>query len=53
MTSVTWPPATQGAAGLGIAGFALAHDFVIALAVGAGFYAVTLRLVKAREHAHR
>jgi hypothetical protein len=37
------------AGALGAAAFALAHDFVVALAVGAGFYAVTSRLVK-RHH---
>jgi ABC-2 type transport system permease protein len=41
------------AAVLGVAVFALAHDVIIGLAVGAGFYAVAVRVVKARDHAHR
>jgi hypothetical protein len=38
---------------LGGAVFALAHDFVIGVAVGAAFYALAHRVLKAREHAHR
>jgi len=41
------------AVGVGGAVVALAHDFVIGLAVAAGFYAVASRISKVRPHAHR
>ena len=41
------------AVGLGGAVAALAHDVIIGLAAGAGFYAVASRIAKARKPAHR
>jgi hypothetical protein len=36
---------------LGVTAFVLADDFVMAVAIGAGFYAVASRMVKARDRA--